>query len=331
MAKFKDLKELGVNEYDPHYVYEDPNKEPEKETKHLTELEYLSARQIKSKARKNIPLKSEIDSKLPIHARCMDVPEWARYDAVDEDGTEWLFEYEPIPCESGKWIPSQGRCIPRFRIIKNWRETLRKFTAVDDLKNLTPKQKSTKKRTKSHGRYKKKKKLEERESLAKFNKKMQVTVNNKLMFNNLHKKWRIYKIVDGENLYCTGSIQISDKEWGYRFYSMKHKKLKKRIKLFATEAFVQMAIDAMVESGVATADELHVDFWLYSKSSNGEFTRVPTVKMERYYRYLQKLEEWKNERKSGRVESNSTDEEEDDYECEDEGNEEGDISDDFDE
>ena len=57
-------------------------------------------------------------------------PEWAKFSAVNRDGTCWWYENKPILIEE-RWICSEGWAEqeyvwPPFGTIENWRQSLRR-------------------------------------------------------------------------------------------------------------------------------------------------------------------------------------------------------------
>jgi len=53
------------------------------------------------------------------------IPKWVRWKATDRDGTAFLYEIKPIPC-NGEWMPPAGdrRILKFVGPVLDWKDTL---------------------------------------------------------------------------------------------------------------------------------------------------------------------------------------------------------------
>ena len=53
------------------------------------------------------------------------IPKWVRWKATDRDGTAYLYEIKPIPC-NGEWMPPAGdrRVLKFVGPVLDWKDTL---------------------------------------------------------------------------------------------------------------------------------------------------------------------------------------------------------------
>jgi hypothetical protein len=257
---------------------------------------------------------SQITYKYPKHWDMGYVPDWAKYQAVDEDGKEYFYEFKPIPCGNGKWLPSGGRCLIRHRKISNWRETLseRKTPAEMVIEN-----RKSKRVKEGRGRPKKKKERVQRKpkpmSLETKTEGLGIFRNTDGYLNNYLKRYVIvYTTVNGKKLYCRGNTQNCHGEYSYKFTDIR-KKVHPKLKYYTSSHYARKAIETIVEVGEITASELSVEMGVYEKV-NGEFvkSREGTRLYSRYLSMVEKHKLEKENRKNERVESSIGEEEEND-------------------
>ena len=219
------------------------------------------------------------------------IPEWAKYQAVDEDGTEYFYEFEPIPCGNGKWLPSQGRCIKRLRKISNWKETLSERKMPHEIKEEIKKKNRVKE---GRGRPKKKKERavpkKPKVTLADRVKAIGVFRNTESFFNDYLKRYLIVKTVNGKKLYCRGSTQDFNGDYAYRFTEVKPNKPHPKLKYYTSEKFARNIVDLIVESGYGNREELSIEFYIYEEV-NGELKKS-TTGMALYRKYLKVIEQF---------------------------------------
>ena len=255
---------------------------------------------------------SQITYKYPKHWDMGYVPDWAKYQAVDEDGKEYFYEFKPIPCGNGKWLPSSGRCLIRHRKISNWRETLseRKTPAEMVIEN-----RKSKRIKEGRGRPKKKKERVQKKprpiSLETKVEALGIFRNTDGYLNDYLKRYVIvYTPVNGKKLYCRGNTQNCHGEYSYKFTDIR-KKLHPKIKYYASHQYAKKAMETIIEIGEIKADELSIEVGIYEKV-NGQFIKSSEGK-RLYNKYLLTVEKHKLEkenRKNERVENTTGAEEE---------------------
>jgi hypothetical protein len=239
-------------------------------------------------------------SKLPANWDSQDVPDWARYIAVDEDGSEWLYEYEPIK-HGNRWLASEGMCIPRFRTCSNWDKTLiqRKVIPVkvfgEELKKIRKQRARDKKKAKNKAK-----------RIASKLEKYGVDKVTETRFGEFYIKRLIqWTQPNGKQVYVSHiNGNTCDNHRSYKFTP-----LKRGAKLYVTEKSATKAMNNVFDRNGIPLEELDIITQIYKKTEDGKYVMAHNNTMVKYKSYLEDQQLEKENNNGREMAGNITDEE----------------------